>query len=415
MKYKPLILRHLFACLASFWCIFCFAAYKPSAAPVSLEMPSEPVSEAPIAPVKTDLEVEGSITQTKNQQNTSSLGGKIDRGNNTGLLGGLAKALTEKDEDDKKQNIKPSPNPSQSPQGDTEIDAKKSGFVIPSLDEGSRARTSSDANDGIFARITKKIRRFFSSQQEEKPVVKALKKTGIADSYPNPTFKKADITDTKYQIPLVLLNDKTSPENAHIPSFDNHEEMKILFLMFQNVKNLDRIEHLKAMLDYVKNKRLINTQDQFGNTMLNYATRYNNIQAFYLLIDGGADPNICNKSGICPIHIAISNFEHDIFNILLQTHTKYDLVDRKGFDPLLYAIYHGNFYAFKVLMSLEPYRSKLDCGDMKYLKNLAKDGENVKIYSFVKDVILRQKCEGTNSNLDDKANKSYSLFSQRDY
>ncbi len=413
MKYKLAILRHLLACLASFWCLVCFAAYKPSAAPVGLEVMPEPISEAKIAPVKTDLEVEGSITQLKNEQNASNPQGKIDRGNNKGLLGGLAKALIEKDDDEKKLNN--DPNTTGLKQDNIEIDYKKNGFKMPSLDEDSRAKTSNNQNDGIFTRITKKIRRFFSSQKEEKPIAKELKKTSIADSYPAPTFKKADITDTKYQIPIVLLNDKTNPENAHIPSFDNHEEIKILFLMFQNVKNLDRIEHLKAMLDYIKNKRLINTQDQFGNTMLNYATRYNNIQAFYLLIDGGADPNICNKSGICPIHIAISNFEHEIFNILLQTHTKYDLMDRKGFDPLLYAIYHGNFYAFKVLMSLEPYRSKLDCGDMKYLKNLAKDGENVKIYSFVKDVVLRQKCEDTNSNLDDKTNRSYSLFSQRDY
>ncbi len=401
MKFKIILISGVLLCILN---------YNIALSEDFLAPPTAPTPPAKV--VKKDLEIDGGYA-TQQEQNNLNAPRVIDRGNNKGLIDSLKNALAS-GSDGKKAEPSSSKNVKSIKMKDT-FTSNAPDLQPPSIndaDEKINGKIESEKTDGIFANIVNKVKDFFTlSDDTGVRQAKPLRKKSLADLYPDPRFKKADITDTKYSIPLVLLNDKTNPENSHIPSFDNHEDLKILFLMFKNIKNLDRIDSLKAMLDYIKNNKLIDTQDQYGNTMLNYATRYNNIQAFYLLIDAGANPNLCNASGICPIHTAISNFQHSIFNILLQTHTKYDLMDRKGFDPLLYSIHYGNLYAFKILINLEPYKSKLGCSDMKYLRGIAKEGENVKIVGFIKDVITKQKCDSEQELLNTSSNNlSLSIF-----
>lgn len=51
------------------------------------------------------------------------------------------------------------------------------------------------------------------------------------------------------------------------------------------------------------------------NTLLHYAAEYRRIDLVELLVDLGADPNVCNTLGMTPLHTAVM---HEMDAVLLQ-------------------------------------------------------------------------------------------------
>jgi len=324
---------------------------------------------------KSNLEQDGGFfINQKNAVDSKQIPKYPDRGANKGLVGGLLNVLNEDETGQAKE--------SQVVEVKTNETKKVSDLKVNLTEEKS---------GGFFDKlkqIAKSAGSFFSSgdkKSDPKQEVKPAKKTNAADNFPNPTFYKINKTDKFYKIPISILNDKTNVENLHIPTIDISEDYKILYLLFLNIKGESKQEQIRAMLDYIKNKNLINMPDQYGNTLLVYAVRFNNLQSFHSLMEYGANPNVCNKSGLCPIHLAIFNHQNYIFDLLLKANTKYNLVDMNGFDPLIYAIYAGNGYAFHKLLELEPYNN-LKASDFGYLLQFAEQGENYEIYQFIKNL-----------------------------
>ena len=66
-------------------------------------------------------------------------------------------------------------------------------------------------------------------------------------------------------------------------------------------------------------EKTINTQEPtVGSSPLGVATLNGNIAIVRELLKYGADPEICDLSGVTPLHIAVDNEQHDISMALIQ-------------------------------------------------------------------------------------------------
>lgn len=68
-----------------------------------------------------------------------------------------------------------------------------------------------------------------------------------------------------------------------------------------------------------------------------------------LLLENKARPNITNKAGASPLHIATFFSNVDIVNMLVQAGANPNLQNRKGNTPLHYAVYGNNYFITKIL------------------------------------------------------------------
>jgi len=304
-----------------------------------------------------------------------------DRGDNKGLVGDLFGILNNKNNADKSsiENTNKKQDNKQS----------KDSFDLDNFinETDSKQKNDSDNSVGNFfttvtSAITKKISDIFAEKKQEQPA-KQIHKDNLANKYPDPTFFKIKKQDYEYKIPVQFLNDKKDPKNDHIPLVDEDKDYKILYLLFQKIKTYTQNGEILAMLEYIQNKNLVNIPDEYGNTLLNYSVRFNNSQSFNMLINYGANPNICNNSGICPIHIAIFNHQNYFFDILLKVNAKVDIKDKNESDAMLYSIYGGNLYAFLKLIDIPPYVN-MQKNDLQYLLGIANDSENYEIYLDLK-------------------------------
>jgi len=304
--------------------------------------------------MNSDLETDSQVPQEPDQNQQQKY---PDRGNNKGLIGNIIKPKNTSD------NSSPSTNQNQ----------------LQEITGQIKSATKS---------ITGKLKDLFLSKDEPTQQI-APEKKNPADNYPDPTFIDKKYQDKTYQIPLNYLNNKSSPENFHIPPYDLNAEYKILFLMFQKVKDPYEIFSFRAMLDYINDKNLLNARDQYGNTLLMYAVRYKNNPAVKSLLSNGANPNVCNASGICPIHIAIFNKEYKIFDFLIKSYTDLTIKTPDNIDPLLYSIYGNNFYAFKALINHKSY-SMLTKKDYEFLLKVVSDSQNENQNSDIYEYLLRK-------------------------
>ncbi|MDA0617293.1 MAG: ankyrin repeat domain-containing protein, partial [Proteobacteria bacterium] len=113
---------------------------------------------------------------------------------------------------------------------------------------------------------------------------------------------------------LWVYNDKSYYENHHIPPILNYNY--IVDDLFKIVSHYDRTPELLLILESIQNREDVdlNKQDKFGNTLLHYAIRYHNRSVFEkLLMTRKVNPNICNFSYICPVHLSI--YKEDTYEL----------------------------------------------------------------------------------------------------
>lgn len=120
-------------------------------------------------------------------------------------------------------------------------------------------------------------------------------------------------------------------------SITHLRDSKTLYYLYQYVKdeNGDTILHLAAktfhkngclsvIIDELSRNAkeswlaLVNKTNYFGNTALMDASRTGQYPAAKLLVDHGADINICNKNGNTAAHIAALNGHQSILKLLLD-------------------------------------------------------------------------------------------------
>lgn len=77
--------------------------------------------------------------------------------------------------------------------------------------------------------------------------------------------------------------------------------------------------------------------DQKGNTPLHEAIRFNRFGVAGVLLNHGADVNVCNKWGLTPLHAAADKGQHQILTALLRRHVDVNAKDHLGWTPLHFA------------------------------------------------------------------------------
>ncbi len=160
---------------------------------------------------------------------------------------------------------------------------------------------------GFFAKLLDKVN-IFAEKEEVKPqIVEKPKKVNPADAFPDPIFYDAIYKkNPQSAFPLWIFNDKTSPDNHHIPPMFSYKH--IVDDIFPIIRDAQRTSEVISIIDALSTRGDVNLnkQDKFGNTLLHYAIRYNNISVFEkLLSTNGVNPNVCNYSYICPIHLSV--------------------------------------------------------------------------------------------------------------
>lgn len=94
----------------------------------------------------------------------------------------------------------------------------------------------------------------------------------------------------------------------------------------------------------------VNHRDQDDETPLtNSIARLNRADVVKALLDVGADPNLINKNGFTPLHLAIDKNNPEIINILLDNGADIAKTDHEGNTPLAVAIKESKKEAAKVL------------------------------------------------------------------
>ncbi len=97
----------------------------------------------------------------------------------------------------------------------------------------------------------------------------------------------------------------------------------------------------------------VNLPDKGNNFPLHYVFYYKNCDfynIFKLLLDSGADPNVQNKQGETPLHLAIKYGCIKIAQILLKYGANPDIQNRDGNTPLHLAVKLENTAAVKILL-----------------------------------------------------------------
>lgn len=97
-------------------------------------------------------------------------------------------------------------------------------------------------------------------------------------------------------------------------------------------------------------KQVINRQGSNGETALYMACYANNCEQVTLLLQLGADPNLCEVRRTMPLHIAAMRGNLDITKLLLGVQNiKIDFLDKKGYTPLRWALAVNSFSVAKSL------------------------------------------------------------------
>lgn len=109
---------------------------------------------------------------------------------------------------------------------------------------------------------------------------------------------------------------------------------------------------MKYLIEYIKTecsndnsslKKYLNAKGKKGGIPLIYAVEMNRFQCVRMLLDAGADPNICDdleqSLHYTPVHIACSKDNVEILKLLIQFGGKYDFRSRRtGSTPLFVAV-----------------------------------------------------------------------------
>ncbi|XP_051170561.1 putative ankyrin repeat protein RF_0381 [Leptopilina boulardi] len=100
----------------------------------------------------------------------------------------------------------------------------------------------------------------------------------------------------------------------------------------------------------LKNGAYVNIANKYGETLLNLATKLNNIQLIDILLKNGADVNIVNKYRETPIHFATKLNNIQLVDILLKYGADVNIVNVYGETPLLIATKLNNIQLIDILL-----------------------------------------------------------------
>lgn len=144
---------------------------------------------------------------------------------------------------------------------------------------------------------------------------------------------------------LPILDRYRTKEDLHIPLILTIKER--IALLFNTVT----IGNISAFNEAYKDIENPNVQNETGDTILTYAIILKKYPVVASILAKGADPNLPNKLGYTPAHIAIELQDFKSFEMLAENRADLDYVDAFGRNYLMHASRVGLLPAVDLLVS----------------------------------------------------------------
>lgn len=146
-------------------------------------------------------------------------------------------------------------------------------------------------------------------------------------------------------------------------------------------------------------KDWINMKSNNGYTSLHYAAFRGNIDVIKLLIENGANIDICNNEGLNVLHLAAQGNKTSILIYFIEKyHLDFMKIDNIGSTPLHWASYVGSEESFLYLLTLNPDINKQDIEGLTPL-HLAVTSDRTRI---IKKLLHK----GADKTIRDKQNRT---------
>lgn len=140
--------------------------------------------------------------------------------------------------------------------------------------------------------------------------------------------------------PAPILDRYRGPENVHIPLIPTpQEKVELLFTIIKE-RNDGNPTAFHSAFDYVLNP---NVRNQYGETLLTYATLLQKYAIMQSVLTKGADPDLPNALGHTPLDIAIEMLDLKAANLLIANNADVNYVDGYGRNYLMHATRVGFF------------------------------------------------------------------------
>jgi hypothetical protein len=151
-------------------------------------------------------------------------------------------------------------------------------------------------------------------------------------------------------------------------------------IAFKYIINPNDCNVLRSLLDKISS---INIQDQDGNTLLIYSIYNFNHDAVIILLQRGANPNLCNDVGVSPIHLAATLNDDKAVKILVQYGADINIVDKTGSTAAMYAASSDNIKTIEYLINHNANLDIINNNGMNII-DFAKSSSNKNILDYLK-------------------------------
>jgi len=151
-------------------------------------------------------------------------------------------------------------------------------------------------------------------------------------------------------------------------------------IAFKYIINPNDCNILRSLLNKISS---INIQDQDGNTLLIYSIYNFNHDAVIILLQRGANPNLCNDAGVSPIHLAATLNDDKAVKILVQYGADINIVDKTGSTAAMYAASSDNIKTIEYLINHNANLDIINNNGMNII-DFAKSSSNKNILDYLK-------------------------------
>ena len=194
---------------------------------------------------------------------------------------------------------------------------------------------------------------------------------------PHPT-KRTDNNHLKQYQPQNISQIAYDKNNKHLQPvvFEKH----IIDQVFDNLGSDNAIPLARALINKFGKTDIA---DDDGNTLLMHAVARKNQSLIAMLLAEGASPNVLNKEGFAPIHLASSNGDNIAVHSLMMSGGNPNLMDNSGNTPLMYATKMCDSGSVKMMMALGGDPNIINKSTGKTAMDFAYENENPMMHELL--------------------------------